>query len=60
MSLMSSAPKTPTVLTPVVMPVADTDTIAQAKKKAGAAAVAQAGRTSTVLSGGDSQKLGGG
>jgi hypothetical protein len=50
---------TPTILTPV-MPATDTDTIDKARKKAAAAAMAQSGRSSTVLSGSDGLKLGGG
>lgn len=59
-SMFSGPPKPPTVLAPIVIPMEDTATIADAKKRAGAAAQAASGRASTVLAGGSDTKLGGG
>jgi hypothetical protein len=49
MAAMFSKPKTPTILAPVVVPEADTDTLAKAKKKALTSSTASSGRSSTML-----------
>lgn len=58
MAAMFSKPKTPTILAPVVVPEADTDALAKAKKKAMTSSITSSGRSSTVLS--PSDKLGAG
>lgn len=58
MASMFSKPKVPTILAPIVIPEADTDALAKAKKKAMNSSTAQSGRSSTVLS--PSDKLGAG
>lgn len=58
MAAMFSKPKVPTILAPVVVPEADTDALAKAKKKAMTSSITSSGRSSTVLS--PSDKLGAG
>lgn len=58
MAAMFSKPKTPTILAPVVVPEADTDVLAKAKKKALTSSTASSGRSSTMLA--PSDKLGAG
>ena len=58
MAAMFSKPKVPTILAPVVVPEADTDALAKAKKKAMTSSTAASGRASTVLA--PSDKLGAG